>query len=198
MFAVPENTIALPPAPAGRHPARIATDLALDRSRWWSRLRYDPVERFALLLERADDHEAWLLTWLPGQATEPHDHGGGSGAFTIVSGVLTEWAMRTNTTLELRPGQSRVFAPGYVHQVSNAGSVPAVSIHVFQPARAMRTDPHGTGRKPEGITGIRPGRKPGSPLITGTCEGADCVEHGSGTVRVDRRPARRGARGHRR
>jgi quercetin dioxygenase-like cupin family protein len=134
MFAVPENTIALPASPTGRHPARIAAELALDRARWWSRLRYDPVAPFSLLLERADDHEAWLLSWLPGQATKPHDHGSGSGAFTVVSGVLTERVMRTNATHELRPGQSRVFASGYVHRVSNDGSTPAVSIHVFRPA----------------------------------------------------------------
>jgi quercetin dioxygenase-like cupin family protein len=138
MFAVPENTIALPAGPTGRHPARIAAELALDRDLWLSRLRFDPVARFSLLLEHSNDYEAWLLSWLPGQATELHDHGSGSGAFTIVSGVLTERVMRTNTTIELRPGQSRVFASDYIHRVSNNGREPAVSIHVFRPAREAR------------------------------------------------------------
>ena len=34
MFAVPENTIALAPAPYSAHPARIALDVAADRARW--------------------------------------------------------------------------------------------------------------------------------------------------------------------
>lgn len=124
---------------SGQHPARIAAEFVLDRARWKSLLRYDPVERFSTLLERTDDHEVWLMSWLPGQSTDPHDHGGVTGAFTIVSGVLTERVMRMNTTLELQPGQSRVFAPNYVHQVSNNGSHPAVSIHVYRSTREMRT-----------------------------------------------------------
>ena len=37
-----------------------------------------------------DDYEAWLLTWLPGQSTGLHDHGGSAGAFTVLSGVVEE------------------------------------------------------------------------------------------------------------
>lgn len=136
MFAVPENTIALAAPPTVRHPARIAADLALDRKRWRSRLRFDPDERFSVLLERTEDHEAWLLSWLPGQYTDLHGHGGGTGAFTVVSGLLTEWDMRTNSTLELRPGQCRVFAAYYVHQMSNNSGEPAASIHVYRPTCA--------------------------------------------------------------
>ncbi|RSM85494.1 cupin domain-containing protein [Kibdelosporangium aridum] len=141
MFAVPENTVVLSNAPAVKHPARIATEFALDRDRWKRHLRYDPIERFSTLLERTDDHEVWLMSWLPGQSTDLHDHGSATGAFTIVSGVLTERVMRANTTLQLQPGQSRVFAPHYVHQVSNNGVDPAVSIHVYRTTRQMRTYP---------------------------------------------------------
>ncbi|ONI70299.1 cysteine dioxygenase [Actinosynnema sp. ALI-1.44] len=141
MFAVPENTVALAAAPALKHPARIAVEYALDRDRWKSHLRYDPAERFSVLLDRTGDHEIWLMSWLPGQSTDLHDHGSATGAFTIVSGVLTERVMRTGDTLELRPGQSRVFAPHYVHQVSNQGADPAVSIHVYRATREMRTYP---------------------------------------------------------
>ncbi|CAM3766239.1 cysteine dioxygenase family protein [Kibdelosporangium persicum] len=141
MFAVPENTVALAAAPTLKTPARIAREFALDRDRWKRHLRYDPVERFFTLLERTDDHEVWLMSWLPGQSTDLHDHGSATGAFTIVSGVLTELVMRANTTLELQAGQSRVFAPHYVHQVSNNGADPAVSIHVYRTTREMRTYP---------------------------------------------------------
>jgi quercetin dioxygenase-like cupin family protein len=141
MFAVPENTVALAPAPYRRHAALIAVEYALDRDRWRTQLRYDPVERFSVLVDRADDHEVWLLSWLPGQSTDLHDHGSATGAFTIVSGVLTEQVMRTGATLELRQGQSRVFAPHYVHRVSNESADPAVSIHVYRATREMRTYP---------------------------------------------------------
>jgi predicted metal-dependent enzyme (double-stranded beta helix superfamily) len=36
-------------------------------------------------------------------------------------------------------GQTRVFGPSYVHQVRNAGTDPAVSIHVYRPERAGMT-----------------------------------------------------------
>jgi quercetin dioxygenase-like cupin family protein len=141
MFAVPENTIPVSIAPVAKHPLAIAAELARDESRWRNRLRFDPAARFVSLLEHTDEYEAWLLTWLPGQSTELHTHGNATGAFRVVSGVLTEQVMRTNETLALEPGQTRVFAPHYVHQVSNNGSEPAVSIHVYRPVREVRLYP---------------------------------------------------------
>src|SRR2546423_6336547 len=54
------------------------------------RPQFDPHERWYTRLVAADDHEAWLLTWLPGQGTDLHDHGGSSGAFLVLAGELTE------------------------------------------------------------------------------------------------------------
>jgi predicted metal-dependent enzyme (double-stranded beta helix superfamily) len=151
MFAVPENTIAVTAAltaaltvsPTTVHPSRIAREVALDRDRWKTLLRYDPAERFSALVERTDEHEIWLMSWLPGQSTDVHDHGSATGAFTVVSGVLTERVVRSGMTddlvHELHPGQSRVFAPDYVHQVLNNGIDPAVSVHVYRAAREMRS-----------------------------------------------------------
>src|SRR5262245_19774664 len=51
---------------------------------------FDPSSRWYARLAVESDHEAWLLTWLPGQGTELHDHGGSAGAFVLVSGALTE------------------------------------------------------------------------------------------------------------
>jgi mannose-6-phosphate isomerase-like protein (cupin superfamily) len=141
VFAVPENTIALAPAPYAAHPARIALDVAADRARWSRLLRYDPDTRFSALIDRTDDAEIWLLSWLPDQHTGLHDHGATAGAFAVVSGALTEWARRPNgpeRSHTLLPGQARVFGPGYVHQVRNAGPDPAVSIHVYRPYRTNR------------------------------------------------------------
>ncbi|ASR39031.1 cysteine dioxygenase [Prauserella marina] len=157
MFAVPENTVSTAVSPTAanpllRHPVRTALEFAADRERWRNILRYDPDERFASLLERTADQEVWLLSWLPGQEAEPHDHGLTTGAFTVVSGQLTETV--TRKTVEGRvltevhtpsAGQSRVFGPGYVHQVRNTGPDPAISVHVYRAGgrtiRPYRLDP---------------------------------------------------------
>ena len=69
-----------------------------------------------------------------------------TAAARILSGVLTEVvATRIQVVHTLHPGQSRVWGPGYVHQVRNDGVDPAVSIHVYRHGtRAMtpyRYDP---------------------------------------------------------
>lgn len=142
MFAVPPNTIALPDAPAAAHPARIATMVARDRSRWAHLLRYDPTERFSALVESSEHFEIWLLSWLPGQSTDLHDHDGAAGAFTVVIGELTERVVkqgRPDVVHTVAVGQSRVFGAQYAHQVRNDGIDPAVTIHVYRPHRGMRT-----------------------------------------------------------
>ncbi|MDQ0376806.1 cysteine dioxygenase [Amycolatopsis thermophila] len=146
MFAVPDNTIALTEKPVLRHPVRVALEFAADRDRWRHLLRYDPDERFSALVESRDDEEIWLLGWLPGQQTDLHDHGSSVGAFTVVSGHLAETVARRSpegravTELHaLSAGQSRVFGPGYVHQVRNDGPDPAISVHVYRSGgRVMR------------------------------------------------------------
>ena len=143
MFAVPENTIpsdAPFDAPAV-HPALIARRYAAARERWARLLRYDPDERYVALVHRTPGQEVWLMSWLPGQRTDLHDHGAASGAFTIVSGELTEHVAHRGTTLRVGIGQSRVFGPGYVHEVRNAGPDPAISLHVYRAARTMRHYP---------------------------------------------------------
>jgi predicted metal-dependent enzyme (double-stranded beta helix superfamily) len=150
VFAVPANTVALSTAPAAVHPARIAAAVARERHRWAHLLRYDPTERYSALIESTGEVEIWLLSWLPGQHTDLHDHAGSAGAFTVVSGVLTERVIRrpnpTARPVEVQHpvvvGQTRVFGPSYVHQVRNAGADPAVSIHVYRPERAGMTPYH--------------------------------------------------------
>jgi len=139
MFAVPANTIASTSVAATVHPALIARAYAEDRARWAHLLRYDPDKRFAVLVDATAEQEVWLMSWLPGQHTALHDHGAASGAFTLVSGTLTEHVRRGGVTHVLAPGQSRVFGPGYAHRVVNAGPDPAVSLHVYRATRTMRS-----------------------------------------------------------
>ena len=70
----------------------------LDVARRWAAVpaawpvppRFDPAQRWYARLAAPADHEVWLLTWLPGQHTDLHDHGGSAGAFVVVSGCLIE------------------------------------------------------------------------------------------------------------
>jgi predicted metal-dependent enzyme (double-stranded beta helix superfamily) len=147
MFAVPDNTVALTENPALRHPVRVALAYAADRESWRHLLRYDPERRFSALIRREAGEEVWLMGWLPGQYAGLHDHADSTGAFTVVSGRLTETVARRApdgraiTELHaLAEGQSRVFGPGYIHQVRNEGPDPAISVHVYRSGgRAMRS-----------------------------------------------------------
>jgi predicted metal-dependent enzyme (double-stranded beta helix superfamily) len=146
MFAVPENTLIVPENPALRHPVRVALEFAADRDRWRHLLRYDPDQRFSALIESDERQEVWLMAWLPGQHTDLHDHAFSSGAFTVVSGTLVETVARRapdgraiTERHDLAFGKSRVFGPGYVHEVHNDGPDTAVSIHVYRDGgREMR------------------------------------------------------------
>ncbi len=140
MYAVPDLTV--PAAGVARcgGPASLAMRLAAHPERWRPLVDYRTDTRWYRLLERTEQHEVWLLSWLPGQSTELHDHGPASGAFAIAAGTLTERMVTAKpdrppveVTRELVAGRCRVFGPHYIHQVTNTGTVPAVSVHVYTP-----------------------------------------------------------------
>ena len=87
--------------------------------------------------------EAWLLTWVPGQGTDWHDHGGSAGAFITVRGTLTEQQATVSPVgpprivpqpRELSAGTLRAFGTKHIHRVSNNALEPAASLHVYSPA----------------------------------------------------------------
>jgi mannose-6-phosphate isomerase-like protein (cupin superfamily) len=129
----------------GSHPvtdlAALARSYAQDWSNWPVTPRFDAASRWYARLGGDPTHEAWLLTWLPGQSTDLHDHGGSAGAFLVVAGALTEQVVRAGAPepvvpreVSLAEGAVRAFGPRHVHRVVNAGDVPAVSLHVYAPA----------------------------------------------------------------
>ncbi|MGY1680962.1 cysteine dioxygenase [Geodermatophilus sp. SYSU D01176] len=77
--------------------------------------------------------QVWLLSWLPGQGTDLHDHGGSAGAFAVVRGTLSERVGTRDGSAELSVGRVRHFGPHHVHQVDNRGAEPTVSVHVYTP-----------------------------------------------------------------
>jgi quercetin dioxygenase-like cupin family protein len=107
---------------------------------WAALVRYSEAERWYQRLERGENHEVWLLSWLPGQRTGFHDHCGSYGAFTVVQGELRERtpaAGRTRLVTTAFPaGRVRPFGPRHVHEVVNESAAPAVSIHAYSPPLA--------------------------------------------------------------
>ena len=130
---------ALSPARLGQ----LVREIAAAQESWRPIVHFSAEHRWYRRLVLAEDHEIWLLSWLPGQHTGFHDHGEARGAFAVAQGELRE-------TLA-RPGQSRVrnrcaaagsvtaFGGSHLHDVSNATTAPAVSVHAYSPPlTAMR------------------------------------------------------------
>jgi predicted metal-dependent enzyme (double-stranded beta helix superfamily) len=122
----------------------IAARYAADPEQWAVAPRFNPIDRWYHRLAEASDHEVWVLTWLPGQGTEIHDHGGSAGAFQVVSGSLTEDTVTAGPPprivgRELGEGAGRRFGPRHIHRITNRSGRPAVSVHVYGPALRTMT-----------------------------------------------------------
>lgn len=99
--------------------------------RWWTRLAL------------TDEVEVWLLSWLPGQETRPHDHGGASGAFSVLLGELSETYRYPGGPIRSAShatGRSIGFGAGRAHQMRNLSSVAAASVHAYSPPNVPTRD----------------------------------------------------------
>jgi predicted metal-dependent enzyme (double-stranded beta helix superfamily) len=111
----------------------VGTDL---RPTLVSQVRFSSPQRWWARLALTEEVELWLLSWLPGQHTAPHDHGGAFGAFSVVLGSLSEnyrypgglIGKRTHAT-----GSALGFGAGRAHQVWNTGLAKAASVHAYSP-----------------------------------------------------------------
>ena len=120
----------------------LAARLADQTDLWEPLVEYDPVSRYYARLAREHDFEAWLLTWVPGQGTDWHDHGGSAGAFITLRGTLTEEHAVIGSdgpriaplVRDLSAGSLRPFGRKHIHKVTNNALEPAVSLHVYAPA----------------------------------------------------------------
>jgi predicted metal-dependent enzyme (double-stranded beta helix superfamily) len=134
-------------APARLSQARlgeIVGALAARPGGWDELVRFEAGRRWYRRLELADDHEVWLLSWLPGQSTGFHDHGRAAGAFAVAQGRLRERTVAAGhrapvRNLTVARGSVRAFGPHYAHDVVNAFAEPAVTVHAYSPPlTAMR------------------------------------------------------------
>ena len=142
------STMTRPTSPASVQPGRllgarqladVVQRLAASPADWIARVRLNPAGRWYERIHLDDSHEVWVISWLPGQATGFHDHGGSAGAFAVVWGTLMERRLAAVTTgpVVAKPigaGGSRAFGPRYIHDVRNAAaSAVAVSVHAYSP-----------------------------------------------------------------
>jgi hypothetical protein len=122
---------------------QLVREIADAEQSWRPIVDFSAERRWYRRLVLAEDYEIWLLSWLPGQHTGFHDHGEARGAFAVAQGELRE-------TLA-RPGRNRVrnrcasagsvttFGSRHLHDVSNAATAPAISVHAYSPPlTAMR------------------------------------------------------------
>ena len=97
--------------------------------RWFTRLHGDA------------QLDIWLISWVPGHATELHDHGDSRGALTVISGALDEfhWDGRQLSQRRLAEGDQAAFSRGWVHDVvwaptpSSGVAAPTLSAHAYSP-----------------------------------------------------------------
>jgi predicted metal-dependent enzyme (double-stranded beta helix superfamily) len=143
------STTIRPTAPASVRPGRpsgarqladVVRRLAGNPAGWAGRVRLNPAGRWYERIHLDDSHEVWVISWLPGQATGFHDHGGSAGAFAVVWGTLMERRVVGATTTgqvlakPVGAGGARAFGPRYIHDVRNAAaSAVAVSVHAYSP-----------------------------------------------------------------
>jgi hypothetical protein len=121
----------------------VLTRLAEQRVLWEPLIKFDPASRHYARLASERGFEAWLLTWVPGQGTDWHDHGGSAGAFLTLRGTLSEQHAMIRGDgppqvvpgiRELPVGVLRPFGTKHIHKVTNNDLEPAVSLHVYAPA----------------------------------------------------------------
>ena len=113
----------------------VARELAAVTGPWESTAEAPPDDRQYALLASTDGYDAWLIYWPPGTGLEPHDHGGSSGGFAVVTGTLDEDVAVDGGTATKRvgPGDSVTFDGSHVHAVANRGDTPVTSVHVYSP-----------------------------------------------------------------
>ena len=105
----------------------------------------DADERWHVRLHSDEQVDVWLISWTTEQGTELHDHGGSGGAFTVVSGRLTESVHRSGrgavrgmlVDLGREAGETIAFGDRYVHDVRNHDAETAVSVHAYSPPLSL-------------------------------------------------------------
>jgi hypothetical protein len=114
----------------------VARGIAARPELWRPLARVDRERRRYELLYEDDRMDAWVLSWMPGQATGFHDHYISSVGLCLAQGSVREDQMRygiPHVERHLRTGDSRHGDASYIHRVRYEDGEPAVTIHVYSP-----------------------------------------------------------------
>jgi Cysteine dioxygenase type I len=106
------------------------------RDLWEPLVRIDTQRRRYELVYEDERMDAWVLSWMPGQATGFHDHWISSVGLFAAQGVVREDQLRYGhppIERELTAGTRRSGNPSYIHRVQHIDGAPAVTIHVYSP-----------------------------------------------------------------
>jgi predicted metal-dependent enzyme (double-stranded beta helix superfamily) len=108
---------------------------------WHGRARFrEGAECNRELVHTTAQLEVWLLSWLPGQVTPIHDHGGATTITTVLSGTVFEERFERTSGPLVRPTWTTLRAagdidrldPAAIHRVRPLGNV--VTLHLYLPA----------------------------------------------------------------
>jgi len=108
-------------------------------------VRFDAAGYARQSIVRGEAFELLLLCWLPGQATPVHGHDGSAGLVRVVTGSLEESLFESldaeapTRTHTAHAGDLLVETPETIHRVVNAGTRPALSLHLYAPPLPART-----------------------------------------------------------
>jgi rhodanese-related sulfurtransferase/predicted metal-dependent enzyme (double-stranded beta helix superfamily) len=112
--------------------SRVVLELASCPETWIERVRLTTDRRWYERLYKGSDYDVWVISWMPGQSTGFHDHGGSSGAYCVVNGSLEERRPGEESRV-VATGEVQTLGPTQVHDVRNASSAPAISLHAYSP-----------------------------------------------------------------
>jgi predicted metal-dependent enzyme (double-stranded beta helix superfamily) len=113
----------------------------------------DPERRTWHTIAETDRFEAFVIAWPAGASIDLHDHGDAAGVVAVTAGELVETialdvgGSSTLRSRRLTTGELLAFGTGHVHELTNTGSTPALSVHVYSPVlRSMTFYEHRPGR----------------------------------------------------
>jgi mannose-6-phosphate isomerase-like protein (cupin superfamily) len=135
MFAIPDHTVLAPVSYHPLSPATLVRSISSDPTRWRALLAGAALALTPVVLPMPSDDPrvtTWLSVWPSNQLGPVRRYEAPQGAFAVLSGQVVERSGdRAGARARvLRPGQARIFGPGYRHTVLNPGPEPAVTLHI--------------------------------------------------------------------
>ncbi len=134
---------ALGPRPSLRELERVLGGAKLDSAALAGCIRTDPRRYHRQRIVLREAYELLVMTWLPGQSSVPHDHGGSICALRVVQGTAQERTYELGDDGLVRPcfhahyptGQLVAGDDAAIHSVHNASADGAtlVTVHVYSP-----------------------------------------------------------------